>query len=136
MNVTVVIELIGNIAAVIGAIISVSVYGNTVKREKKILTIETFSKIREKYKKEISENDRTKFLKEMEFFCVGINEGIYDINIIKKMSGKLLLEQYDGMKPYIKERKATHQDPECYWCEYEKVMQKLQCMYYLDDYDK
>lgn len=136
MEATTVFEIFGNIAAVIGAIISVAVYSHTVKREKKLLTIDTFSKIREKYHKEIPENERMKFLKEMEFFCVGINEGIYDINIIKKMSGKLLLEQYDEMKPYIKERRTVLQNSECYWCEYEKAMRKLQCMYYFDDCSK
>ncbi|MBE6619205.1 MAG: DUF4760 domain-containing protein [Ruminococcaceae bacterium] len=119
-------EIIASITSVLGSIVSVSVYRTTMKREKKILTIEHLSKIREEYSGGFpsEKNNIEKYLKKMEFFCVGINSGIYDIKIVKKMSGRLLLEHYEKMKIYIQKKKH-----ESSWCEYEKVMKKLQKMY-------
>ena len=49
-----IIELLVNSAAVLGAIASVLIFRYTVKRERKIITIDTFTKIRDKYPNIIS----------------------------------------------------------------------------------
>ena len=121
------LEIAANIAAVVGAIISVFVYRGTVNREKRILTIENFSKIRDKYPQELyGSNERIKldYLRDMEFFCLGVNQNIYSFDIMQKMSGKRLLAQYECyMKEFISERRANHS--ETIWIEYEKTMNRL-----------
>lgn len=114
---------------VISAIITVRIYRHTVNRESKILTLEHLSQIREKYPNKVPARQRLEYLRDMEFFCTGINEGIYDIRIVKKMSGRRLLRQYDSyMRNYITlRRKASTSDES--WMEYECVMEKLRVLY-------
>ena len=65
----------------------------------------------------------------MEFFCIGINNGIYDFCILRKMSGQRLLNQYrSGMCEFVDSRRKRSQKTDD-WCEYKKVMYKLEKYY-------
>lgn len=127
------IALLANISTVIAAILSVVVYRNTVNRERKILTVDHWKELRQKYSGGFPENDeeRHQYLRDMEFFCVGINSGIYDIKIVKKMSGKLMLKQYEKSKIYIEEKIKEGKFTNRGWNEYLKVIDKLKKMYKL-----
>ena len=117
---------------VIGSIISVFVFAYNVTREKRILTIKEFSKIRNCYREDVSrmeDDQKIDYLRDLEFFCLGINKGIYNFQIFRKMSGKRLYIQYDEqLKPFIKVRRDLHKENN-YYCEYEKVMKKLSKYY-------
>ena len=125
------IEVCANIAAVAGAIISVAVYRHAVKRERKINTIREYVRIRNQFPYEkIPENQLKPYLREMEFFCTGINEGLYDFGVLRKMSGRRLLSQYNNyMREYISDRRTRIGASSVSWVEYEKVMGRLQCRY-------
>ena len=127
-----IIEVLADVAAVLGAIISVGVFKHSVKKERQILTLEIYSKIREKHSLEIfemSEEEKLNYLKDLEYFCVGVNSGIYDFKALQKMSGKRLYSQYvNELKDYVNLRREKRDAKEI-WCEYEKVMQQLECHY-------
>ncbi len=125
-------EIIASVATVAGAVISVCVFNHSVKRERRILTIDNFSKFREKYPLEISamtDIEKIDYLRDIEYFCIGVNNKIYDFKILQKMSGKRLLGQYQKeMKVFLENRREI-QDTDKIWNEYEKVMQRLECHY-------
>ena len=58
----------------------------------------------------------------MELFCVGISEGIYDLDIVRKMSGNMLVKQYDK---YMRSFMLTKRKHKKSYENYEKVMEKL-----------
>lgn len=116
-------------APVAGALIAAYVYWHTVRRDKKIETIKKLSELRDKYPQKVSNDDILNYLRDMEYFCTGINEGIYDLKIVKKMSGKRLLRQYDEYIQATIAARREQRDSEIIWKEYEEVMQKLNLMY-------
>ena len=129
-----VVEIAANIAAVAGSVISACVFKHSIKRERQILTIKTFSKFRQKFPKEIvkmSNDERKDYLREIEFFCLGINNKIYDFDTLRKMSGKRLLSQYKKMKYFVNIRRKERNE-DSIGCEYEKVMKRLECYYCTD----
>ena len=72
-----------------------------------------------------TDKDRLDYLKEMERFCTGINNNIYDLNIISQMSGNLLITQYDHyMRDIINKRREPIYG-EWKYIQYEKVINKL-----------
>lgn len=125
------IEIVAGLAAVVGAIVSVVVYKQTLNRDKKLATINIINEIRNKYPRvsKLSWCERQSYLREMEFLCTGINEGIYELSILKRMSGRLFLSQYRIIKPYLEARRKTKPSAEEAWHEYESVMQKLNLLY-------
>lgn len=123
----------GDISAIlisaVGILFSLITCCKTVNREKKILTIQEFSKIREKYpnmsSKYANNNERLEYLKEMERFCVGIHYKIYDIEIVKDMSGHLLVKQYDSyMKDLVQSRRELRSKFSAYE-QYEETIKKI-----------
>lgn len=74
-------EIISSIAAVVAIIISVMFYINGLNRERRIYTLKVFSEIRKKYPNSnaLNENEKKRYLSELEYFATGINEKIYDI---------------------------------------------------------
>ena len=126
------VDFFANLAAVAGAVISVGVFKYTVKREQRCLTIEKISKFRENNSKNIDDmnnDEKLNYLREIEFICTGINNKLYDFKILQKMSGKRLLGQYQKhMKSFVASRRIEKGTDEI-WCEYEKVMQRLECHY-------
>lgn len=110
--------------------IGVCVY-NTVRRESKLLVMEEYSKIRDKYPSlnNASDEERRAYLKEMEFLCLGINNKIYDFDTLRKMSGKRLVSIYqDCFVNYISDSRKSYGN-ELNWIEYEKVMIKMSKYY-------
>ena len=72
-----------------------------------------------------SNDDRLEYLKEMERFCVGINNKIYDIEIVRDMSGHLLVKQYDSyMKDLVQSRRELRSKFSAYE-RYEETIEKL-----------
>ena len=74
----------------------------------------------------------------MERFAVGVNCGVYDVSIVKQMSGKLLLSQYENFaEAYIATRRAeianrprenrrdNEKTAEVTYREYEKLIRKM-----------
>ena len=57
------------------------------------------------------EEELTAYLRELERFCAGVLEGVYDLDVVVSLAGNLLLSQYDGfMRQLIEERRRqTHQ---------------------------
>lgn len=122
---------VGAIATCIAAIIALYVYYLTTERDRKLSTIKEYSLIREKYDnvckmKEFNYEIIKEYLIEMERFSTGLNNDLYDIDILIEMSGNRLVKQYDScLKDYIdmKRKKSTH--PDTIYCEYENVIRKI-----------
>lgn len=125
-----ILKIVKDLAPVAAALISVLVYRHTVTRERKINTMKAFSKIRMKYpnmspyaENKVCDSIRKHYLKEMEFFCTGVNSKIYDIRIVKKMSRSYLIDQYfKYLRKYVNNIRSTQ--PNAY-SEYLKVINKL-----------
>lgn len=125
-------EILTTLAACASVIASVWVHRSTLRRSKKLETIKKLSKLRDDYPEldELTYEEKFNYLKELEFFCTGINEKIYDIHILKKMSGKLFLSQYRNvMRDFIAERRSQSSTAKNAWKEYEAVIMKLSDMY-------
>lgn len=67
----------------------------------------------------------------IERFAVGVNSGIYDINVFAKTSGKTVSDMYKKLSPIIEEMRVTHKYPEMFndfekMCkDVEKVREKM-----------
>ncbi len=120
-------EIISGISAAIAIIISIILYRHGLQKERKFDTLKILSNIRKKYfnTNELDEKDKLKYLNELEYFATGVNEKIYDIKIIKKMSGSRLIRQYEKwVSKFIKERRKKFGNNNAY-CEYEKMIETL-----------
>lgn len=122
---------IGDMAAVVACVISVVVYKHTVSREARTETIKQLTLLRSKYPKVswLTKKQKINYLRDMEFFCAGVNEKIYDLDIVKKMSGRRLLKDYTALEDFVAQRKQMQTHPETTYIEYETVMKKLECSY-------
>ena len=45
--------------------------------------------------------DLREFLSVLEHLSVGVNTGVYDVNLVNRMSGTFLLHTHDRVRPYI-----------------------------------
>ena len=120
-------EIISGIAAAVAIIISIILYRHGLDRERRTDTLKCFSEIRRKYfnTKGLSDKEKLKYLNELEYFATGINAKIYDIKIVKKMSGSRLIRQYDnGASEFVQYRRKQFGNDKSY-CEYEKMIEKL-----------
>ena len=128
-----IISFLADLAAVVGALISVLVYYDTVSRDRKASTIDHYAELRDKYPQlieEFTEEQKFAYLKDLEFFCTGINEGIYDLRVLKRMCGKRLIRQYDNvMHAYIEQRRQQSATGKKAWVEYEKTILRLKKFY-------
>ncbi|MCR4693534.1 MAG: DUF4760 domain-containing protein [Firmicutes bacterium] len=121
-------EIISGIAAVIAIIISIAIYRHGLNRERKIDTLKKLSEIRRKYfnSNKLNDKEKLKYINELEYFATGINSKIYDIKIVKSMSGSRLIRQYEKwIKNFIKSRRKKSGNKSAY-CEYEKMIKKIQ----------
>lgn len=122
-------NIITGICAIVAIMISILVYLNGRKREMKKSTIKELIRIKKEYSdvykfiltipdehlikhddffKYIRSNKRFKlYLSEMEFFATGVNEKLYDVEIVNKMSGRKILSQFRKIKPYINDRQNS-----------------------------
>lgn len=128
-----IVSFLADLAAVAGALVSVGVYYDTVNRDRKISTIAKYSELREKFPaniEDLDEDGKLAYLKELEFFCTGINERVYDLRILRKMCGKRLIRQYDSvMKDFVEERRRVSQTASRAWTEYETTILHLKKYY-------
>ena len=127
MNIADSAQIVSAVAAVLSFAGSVIVYRRTLNRERKLDTIKMLSEIRMKYPKVcgLSYKAKKKYIKELEFFATGVNQKIYDIKIVDKMSGSKLIYQYEKyLKKIIKRIRKGKEDSKAY-IEYEKMINKL-----------
>lgn len=94
----------------------------------------TLSELRVKYPntERMSEEESSEYIKALEFFATGVNQEIYDIKIVRKMSGNRLVKQYnENLKNLIEKKRhkkdGKKKDSEAY-IEYEKMIQNLKEM--------
>lgn len=126
------VAIIALIINITGVLTTVGIYSHTVKQNRKLITITDFSKIREKYPNvspkaicPVSDEERLKYLREMERFCTGVNSKIYDFDTINQTSGHLLIKQYDDyMRDIINQRRKSADETWKYF-QYEEVIKKL-----------
>lgn len=120
-------EIISGIAAAMAIIISITLYMHGLNRERKVDTLKSFSEIRKKYfnTKTLDDKEKLKYLNELEYFSTGVNEKIYDIKIVKKMSGSRLIRQYENWAAeFIHYRRNRFANGKAYY-EYEKMIKSL-----------
>ena len=97
MNIVDIAQIASALAAVGSFVGSIVVYKRSVNRECKLETLRKLTELRMKYPSmdEISYDDRLDYIKELEFFAIGINQKVYDLEIVNKMSGSRLISQYN-----------------------------------------
>lgn len=120
-------EIISGVSAAVAIIISITLYRHGLKKERKMDTLKSLSEIRKNYfnTNTLNHNEKLKYLNELEYFATGVNEKIYDIKIVKKMSGNRLIKQYDNWAgDFIKFRRKSHGNNKTYY-EYEKMINRL-----------
>lgn len=61
----------------------------------------------------------------IERFAVGINSGIYDINVFAKMSGKVVSDMYKKLSPIIEDMRIVQNYPEMF-CDFEKMSKDVE----------
>ena len=61
----------------------------------------------------------------IERFAVGVNSGIYDINIFAKTSGKVVSDMYKKLSPIIEEMRISQNYPEMF-NDYEKMSKDVE----------
>lgn len=66
--------------------------------------------------KQNTENQKMiyEYLVIIERFAVGVNSGIYDINVFAKTSGKVVSDMYKKLSPIIEEMRITQNYPEMF----------------------
>lgn len=121
--------IVSALAAVIAIVVSVCIYWHGLKREIRLETIKALSEIRKKYfnTKNMDNEQKLRYLNELEYFSVGVNQKIYDFKIVRKMSGHRLNKQYHSwMESFIQERrtKFDHGHSSAYQ-ELERMMKKI-----------
>ena len=116
-------EVIMVIISSITMFISVCIHRETVLRDCKYQTLKKLSEIRTEYRDfaQMSSEKKKRYIQELEFLAIGVEERIYDLEIIKKMSRKKLVSQYDN---YIKEFLNDNFN-ECDYTEYKKMIENI-----------
>lgn len=61
----------------------------------------------------------------IERFAVGVNTGIYDINIFTNTSGKVVADIYKKLSPIIENMRLTQNYPEMF-CDLEKMSKEVE----------
>lgn len=120
-------EIVSGISAAVAIIISIALYRHGLNRERRTDTLKSLSEIRRQYfnTKTLDDKEKLKYLNELEYFATGINEKIYDIRIVKKMSGSRLIKQYDNWAAdFIQVRKSQFGNNRAY-LEYENMIKRL-----------
>lgn len=77
----------------------------------------------------MSDDVRTEYLKEMERFCTGVNIGLYDIHVVDRIAGTMLITQYNKYLSDLieKRRDKTVQNAQAdnIYCEYIKLIEQI-----------
>ena len=119
------------VVPVVSVVASVGIFRATIRRDKKLSTLKIVNEIRRAFPEvqHLSKKETKQYLQRMEFLCTGINEGIYDLSIMRRTSGRLFLSQYGIVKSYIQIRRTKGTLSENTYVEYEQVMHKLDKFY-------
>lgn len=120
-------EIVSGISAAMAIIISIIIYRHGLNRERKNDTLKSLSEIRKKYfnSKKLDDEEKLKYLNELEYFATGVNEKVYDIKTVRIMSGSRLIKQYDEWAAvFIQVRKSRFGNERAY-LEYEKMIKRL-----------
>lgn len=126
----VVCEILNVISATTAIIISIVFYRHSLNRERRTDTLKSLSEIRRQYfnTKTLNDKEKLKYINELEYFATGVNEKIYDIKIVKKMSGSRLIKQYESwIADFIQVRRSKFGNNLTY-IEYEKMIKRLKEM--------
>ena len=127
MNSVDIAQIVSALAAAGSFVGSLVVYKRSVNRECKLETLRKLTELRMKYPSmdEISYDDRLDYIKELEFFAIGINQKIYDLEIVNKMSGSRLISQYDiALEEIVKQKRKGKEESTAY-IEYEQMIKQL-----------
>ena len=122
-------EIVSALAAVIALMITVLIYWHGLRREIKLDTIRAFSEIRKKYytTRSLNTHQKLEYLNDLEFFAIGVDKKVYDINIVAQMSGHRLIWQYDNwIKAFIDERNEKHSSSHKAYSDLEQMMNKIE----------
>lgn len=130
---------LGSVGTLISVIVAVGSIVNNNKRTKKQSTLEAFVQ----FKKDVEPYENTihdyssddintiiqqheqsckhekwdeikKYLATVERFATGVNTGIYDVEVVNKMGGQFLCEQYETLRPIIKYKRQKDQNEYIY----------------------
>ena len=130
---------LGSVGTLISVIVAVVSIANNNKRTKKQSTLEAFTQFKENaepYENTIhgyssddinkiiqqheqgSEPEKwdeiKKYLATVERFATGVNTGIYDVEVVNKMAGYFLCEQYKTLYPIIEYKRQKDQNEYIY----------------------
>ena len=142
-----IISIISALASAVTIVVTWVLYCETVKHDKKVDTLDAFNRLQNEaldhlYKlsaadiKRISQNPRsdeykqiTVYLARIEHFCVGVNTGIYSVEVVKRMAGKYLVATYKKCYPLIEKKRAISQADK-HNDEFEKTVGKINDEYH------
>ena len=77
------------------------------------------------YLEESASEVAVKYLDQIEHFCVGVNAGFYSLNLLYKMDGPYIVEQYSLWVPFIVAKRTRRKKTDMYK-EFEIVAKKIQ----------
>lgn len=123
-------QIVNGLTALFAIIVATILYVHGLNREKRLVTIKFLSEIRTKYFNPIALDNMNKlyYLNELEYLATGINANIYDIKIVKKMSGSELIKQYDDfLANFILYRRMVKGNNKTFR-EYEEMIKKLKAI--------
>ncbi len=136
-------SVLGSMATVIALGASAYSFWQGRQDERKRATLSDFPQLRERTQAlledaekmdegEAKDNKMKSYMQLLERFAVGVNTGAYDIRIINRMSGGMLINQYERViRPFVERRRKEIElrNPEikksALYCEYETMIKKL-----------
>lgn len=120
-------QIVSGLSSAVAIIISITIYRHGLNQERKINTLNSLSEIRRNYfnTKKLNTEEKLHYINELEYFSTGVNQKIYDVKIVKKMSGSRLIRQYENWSAdFIEKRREDSGNNNAYY-EYEKMIKKL-----------
>ncbi len=136
-------SVLGSMATVIALGASAYSFWQGRQDERKRATLADFPQLRERTQALLEEVEKLEegeekdarmksYMQLLERFAVGVNTGAYDIRIINRMSGGMLINQFEKViRPFVERRRREIElrNPEikksALYCEYETMIQKL-----------
>jgi hypothetical protein len=79
------------------------------------------------HEERIDTSKANKILNSYERLALGANLGVYDVRVLNRVSGRLLIENYERFEDYIEYRRELKEAPAA-WIEFEKLTLKLRSL--------
>lgn len=130
-----------NILAVIAIVLSVVIYLVSPRHEKVRATLEAFPAIRASFHGLLAQAGMTpdnldldaeelvavlrRYLTQLEYFAVGVNEHAYSLRIVERVSGTLMIRQYQQFLGAYVARRRELRGQRTLYLEYERMMKQL-----------